>query len=306
MLRYSELLYSTFWIWIAFLLLLAAYVILRRRLIPIPKNREFVLSMCWVGITGLLLLAAYLITAKVAHVEDWDPGNGYSIGFYRSEAAAQALPKEATPVELIIWKGDGVVELKFRGTWTGPSTQRVVFQQLKPYPKCEWVNGFGVSGLERIPLKAQPVEGGYEDEWSYFEIPSDDGGRVVECQVEDLVHEPRFRERDLFISNEDTVGRLSGFVATPIKVEMSYYETMTASHFFINGDGRQIDSRSYMFQPKNFGVFEWTSARQTGDEISLLVIVGALVAVAATTFIEAIRFWFSMLIGRLFPTADDS
>jgi hypothetical protein len=65
-------------------------------------------------------------------------------------------------------------------------------------------------------------------------------------------------------------------------------------------------TKDYTLQPKDSAIFEWTSARQLGNETSLLVIVGALVAVAATTFMEAIRFWFSMLIGRLFPTADEN
>jgi hypothetical protein len=93
---------------------------------------------------------------------------------------------------------------------------------------------------------------------------------------------------------------------------MHDYEVMSDSHFILKRKAlagaawraapaaagqERINAENLLLQPGESAVFEWTSAAQAGREITLLVVVGALVAIAAATFIEALRFWLLLLVG---------
>jgi len=261
-------------------------------------KRELVTSAIWLILTAILALGAYYITTTVAHVHQWFTSLQYTVAVYASEASVSKIddPK-ARSVRLAIVKSDEGPEFHFYGERLGPGAERIVFYVVTGTPTCKSIHGQSIHG-DITPLT--PVKDSPTFRWFYFDIP-DDGSESwgVWCQMPDYVNSISFQRRDFFLSNEKTIGLPDGSVALPIQVDMSGYEPMSDTRFYNFRGERQIDALRYNLKPDDSVTVEWTSAVQESREIYLLVIVGALIALSACTFIEAVRSWLLRGVARI-------
>jgi hypothetical protein len=287
---------------------------LKRRWPPFHRSdlqgkRELVTSAIWLGLTAILALGAFYITTTIAQVNQWFTPTQYTVAVYASEASLSKIddPK-ARSVGLYIVKSDEGPEFSFYGGSLGPGAERIVIYLLIGTPTCKSIHGKSIDGYSTplTPVKNSPSFG-----WFYFDIP-DNGSEswFISCQMPDYVNQISFQRRDFIISNAktnftitnantNTIGLPDGSVALPIQVNMNSYEPMSDTRFYTSKDERQINAMQYNLKPDDTVTVEWTSAVQESREIYLLVIVGALIALSACTFIEAVRVWLVRGVARV-------
>jgi hypothetical protein len=262
-----------------------------------PISNEARISLFWVAITVLLLLIAYAITAEVAFVGPLEPSDVYKLELYTPEAVVRSVPSQlmrpltlemrpgrAGRVRFVAGLRDFICDecLKF---------SRMVIDRWSD-PQCSWQGE--AAGSQPSPVQSV----GNEDNYA-FDFPADTSKVFLICEMKDFIHAPSFRQRRVGFSINPNY-YLDSYVPMPIVIDVSEFEEMTDAHFFVNHDTQQVDTRVYTVKPRDFVTIEWTSVPQIGREIYLLVLVGAVIALAATTLIEALRYWLVNLVNRLF------
>jgi hypothetical protein len=200
---------------------------------------------------------------------------------------------------------DGQLVFGFEGHSHEAGTQRIVFGNHDPAPSCVWEG----PGIKRTSLQPHPT--GDQKNGVYFDIPDDANTYSafwdILCKMQDRIEHKSFQRRAFTLTIDPyglsaPIGSLSDSVSTPILVNLDRYEVMSDPHFIMD-DGLQINSTKHEMKPGESASIEWTSSREESREVYLLVLIGALVALAACTFIEAIRFWLFLLVRRV--TAQD-
>jgi len=219
----------------------------------------------------------------------------YDLSVYTAKDVAD-LEGPTNYVLLAVVRMDGQLVFGFKGY---SQAQRIVFGE-HPAPSCVWED----PGIKETPLQPHPT--GDQGKSVYFDIPDDSGWEIL-CKMQDRIEHKSFQRRAFTFAMEPRgleapVGTLPDSVSTPILVNLDRYEVMSDSHFTAD-DGLQINSTRHMMKPGEAATIEWTSAREENREVYLLVLVGAFVALAACTFIEAIRFWLLLWVRR--ATAED-